>query len=100
MTTVTRDNDKKNIYNVTVGRWNEHTPDDESKYEEKRKNELIGPGEYISNKEPRKISENKTMRLYTVPGSPTLLYQQVNINLYILSSLASEFYHMGNEYTS
>ena len=50
VTTVTRDDDTKNIYNVTVGRWNEHTPDDESKYEEKRKNELIGPGEYISNK--------------------------------------------------
>ena len=40
---------------------NEQTSDDESKYEEKRKNALICTGESISKKEPRKITEKKTM---------------------------------------
>ena len=63
MTKVTRDDDSKNIYTVPVGRFNEHTSDDESKYEEKRKNGLIGPGEYIPKKEPGNLSEKKTMPL-------------------------------------
>ena len=50
MTTATRDYNIQNIYNVPVGRRNEQTSDDEYKYEEKRKNALIGPGESISNK--------------------------------------------------
>ena len=55
MTTATRDYNSQNIYNVPVGRRNEQTSDDEYKYEEKRKNALIGPGESISKKEPSKI---------------------------------------------
>ena len=72
MTTVTRDNDSQNMYTVPVGRCNQQISVKESKYEEKRKNALIGPGESISKKEPYKISENKTVRLYIVPGAPTL----------------------------
>ena len=53
---VTRDDESQNIYNVPVELCNEQTSDYEYKYEEKRKNALIGPGEFISNKEPRKIS--------------------------------------------
>ena len=71
---------------------------EEYKYEEKRKNALIGPGEYISKKETRKISEKKTMFLYIVPVAPTLFYQQVNKNSCILSSLASALQYMGDEY--
>ena len=37
-------------------RCNQHTSVEESKYEEKRKNELIDTGEYISKKELSKIS--------------------------------------------
>ena len=44
MTTVTCDDDSQNIYNVPVGIYNQQTSDDESKYEEKRKNALIGTG--------------------------------------------------------
>ena len=40
------------------------------------------------------------MRLYIVPGAPTLLYQQGNHNSCILSSLASELHYMGDEYAS
>ena len=80
MKTVTRDYDRKNIYIVPVGRCNEQTSDDESKYEEKPKNALIGPGESISKKETSKISEKKTMCLYIVPGEFTLLCQQGNQN--------------------
>ena len=80
MTTVACDDVSKNIYTVPVGRCNEQSSDDDSKYEEKLKNALIFPGESILNKEPRKISENKTMHLYIVPGAPTLLYQKVNQN--------------------
>ena len=78
----------------------EHTLVDEFKYEEKRDNALTGPGESISKKEPRKISENKMMRLYIVPGAPTVLYQQGNENSCILSSLASLLNYMGDGYAS
>ena len=40
------------------------------------------------------------MCLYIVPGSPTLLYQQGNQNLCILSSLASVLHYVGDEYAS
>ena len=88
MTTVTRDDDGQNIYTVPNGQCNEQTSYDESKYEDKCKNALIDPSESISKKEPSKISENKTMRLYIVLSAPALLYQQANKNSYILSSLA------------
>ena len=52
VTTVTLDDDSTAIYTVSVGRCNGQTSDDESKYEEKRENALIGPGESISKKEP------------------------------------------------
>ena len=55
MTTVTRDDDSQNIYTVPVGRWNQQTSGEESKYEEKPKSALIVPGESISKKEPIKI---------------------------------------------
>ena len=74
MTTVTCDDDSQNIYTIPVGRCNQHTSVEESKYEEKHKIALIVPGEYISNKEPSKILEKKKMRLYIVPGSSTLFY--------------------------
>ena len=61
MTTVTRDDDSTNIYTVPVGQCNQQTSIEESKYEEKRNITLIVPGEYISKKEPIKISEKKTM---------------------------------------
>ena len=57
MTTVTRDDDSKNVYTLPVGRFNQKTSVEDSKYEEKRKNSLIVPSEYISNKEQSKISE-------------------------------------------
>ena len=79
-TTITSDDDSKNIYTVPVGRFNQQTSVEESKYEEKQNNALIGPGKSISNMEPSKISENKTMHLYIVPGAPTLLYQKYNHN--------------------
>ena len=52
---LTRDDDSQNIYTVPVGKWNEQTSYDESKYEEKHKNALIVPGESISKKEPSNI---------------------------------------------
>ena len=51
-------------------------------------------------KETRKISEKNTIRLYIVPGAPTLLYQQGNDNSCIISPLASELNYMGDEYAS
>ena len=56
MTTITRDDDSKNIYTVTVVLCNQHTLVEEYKYGYKLKNALIVPGESISNKEPIKIS--------------------------------------------
>ena len=44
MTTVTRDDDSQNIYTVPVGRCNQQTSVEESKYEEKPKSALIFPG--------------------------------------------------------
>ena len=38
VTMVTRDDDSQNVYNVTVGRCNELTSVDGSKYEDKRQN--------------------------------------------------------------
>ena len=38
--------------------------------------------------------------MYIVPGAPTLFYQQGNQNSFIITSLASEFHHMGDEYAS
>ena len=98
MTTVTRDDDSQNNYTLPVGWCNEQKSDDDSKYEEKRKNALIGPGESISKKEPSNISEKKTICLYIVTGSPTLLYQQGNHNSCISSSLASSLHFMCDEY--
>ena len=56
MTTVTRDDDSQNIYTVPVGRCNQQTSVEDSKYEEKHKNALIVIGESISKTEPSKIS--------------------------------------------
>ena len=100
MTTVTSNYDSKNIYNVPIGRCNQQTSVEESKYEDKRKSALILRGEYISKKELFKISENKTICLYIVPGAPTLFYQQSNHNSCILSSLASALNYMGDGYAS
>ena len=50
MTTVTSEDDSQNIYTVPVGQCNQQKAVEESKYEEKRKNALIFPGEYILNK--------------------------------------------------
>ena len=75
---VTRDDGSQNIYTVPIVICNDQTSVEESKNKEKSKNALIGPGEFISKKEPSNISENKTMRLYIVPDAPTLSYQQGN----------------------
>ena len=40
------------------------------------------------------------MRLYIVPGEPTLFYQQGSHNSCILSFLGSELYYMCDEYAS
>ena len=40
------------------------------------------------------------MRLYIVPGAPTLFYQQGNHNSCIISSLASSLHYMGDGYAS
>ena len=69
--TVTYGDESQTIYTVPIGKCNQQTSDEEYKYEEKLKSELIVPGEYISKKEPSKISENKTIRLYIVPVAPT-----------------------------
>ena len=50
VTTVTRDDDSQNIYTVPVGGCNQQKLVEEYKYEEKRKNALIVPGESISKK--------------------------------------------------
>ena len=71
MTTVTCDDENQNISTVTVGKCNQLTSVEDSKYDNKRKNALIVPGESLSKKEPRKISFQK-MCLYIVPGAPTL----------------------------
>ena len=92
--TVTLDDDSQNIYTVPVVWWNQQASAEESKYEYERKNALIVPGEYISKKEPSKISGNKTMRLYIFPGATTLLYQQGNQNLCILSSLTLALHYL------
>ena len=47
VTTITRDDDSPNVYTVRIGGCNVLTSVDESKYEEKRQNSLICPGEYI-----------------------------------------------------
>ena len=49
-TTVTRDDESKNIFTVSIVLYNEQTSDDESKYEEKHNNALIGPVESIAKK--------------------------------------------------
>ena len=59
MKTVTLDDDSQNIYTVPVVRCNQQTSVEESKYEEKGNNTLIFSGEYISKKEPSKITERK-----------------------------------------
>ena len=100
MTTVTCDYDSQNIYSVPVGQRKKHTSVEESKYEEKRNNELIFSSESISKKEQIKISGKKTMHRYIFPGSPTLFYQQGNMNSCILSSLASALHYMGCGYAS
>ena len=71
MTTVTCDDNSQNIYTVPDGLCNQQKSVQESKYEGKPKSVLIVPGEKTPKKEPSKISEKKTMRLYIVPGSPT-----------------------------
>ena len=43
MTTVTHDDNSEDIYTVPVGRWNQQTPVEDSKY----KNALSVPGESI-----------------------------------------------------
>ena len=96
MKKITRDDDSQNIYTVPVGRCNQQTSVEDSKYEEKLKNSLIVPGESISKKEPINISEKKTMCLYIVPGVPTLFYQKVNQNTFILSLLASALNYIGD----
>ena len=80
VTTVTCDDESRNIYTVPVGRCNQQTSVEDSKYQEKPKCVLIVPGESISNKEPRKIPEMKKMHLYIFTGAPTLFYQQGNHN--------------------
>ena len=50
MTTVTRDDDRPNIYTGPVGRCDLQTSFDESKYEEIHPNALMFPGGYISKK--------------------------------------------------
>ena len=100
VTTVICDDDSKNIYTVPVGRCNKQKSVEESKYEEKSKSALNFSGESISKKEPSKIPEKKTMRLYIVSGAPTLLYQHGNQNSCIISSLASSLHYMGDGYVS
>ena len=97
---VKRDYDSQNIYTVTVGQCNQQKLVEESKYEEKTKSASIVPGEYISKKEPGKIPETKTIRLYIVPCAPSLLYQQGNQNSCIVLSLALTLHYMGDEYAS
>ena len=100
MKTVTHDDESESIYTVPVGQCNQHTSVEDSKYEEKRKNALIGPGESISKMEPINRLENKTMRLYIVTGAPTLFCQQGNHKSCILLSLASVLHYMGDGYVS
>ena len=45
MTTVTREDDSQNIYTVPVGRCNQQTSFEESKYEGKPKSALVVPVE-------------------------------------------------------
>ena len=100
VTTITLDDEIQNIYTVPVGRCNQQTSVEESKYEEKRQIALIASCESISKKGPSKILEKKKIRLYIVPGAPTLFYQQGNHNSFILSSLVSALHYMGDGYAS
>ena len=80
VTTVTRDYESPNIYNVPVGQCIIKTSVDESKYKGIHQNALTFPGVSLSKKKPSKISEKKKIYLFIVPGAPTLFYQQVNHN--------------------
>ena len=100
MTTVTCDDYIPNIHTVPIVLCYIQASVDESKYEDIHQNALMFPGGSISKKEPSKISEKKTIRLYIVPGAPTLFYQQGNQDSYIITSLASSLNYMGDEYAS
>ena len=72
MTTVTGDDDSKNIYTVPVGQCNQYISFEGYKYEEKPKSALIVTSEYIPKKEPSNISEKKlayTLFLVHLPYS-------------------------------
>ena len=62
VTTVTHDDDNKNIYTVPVGRCDLQTSFDESNYKEIHQNELIFPGESISKR--NQVRYKKKIQLY------------------------------------
>ena len=83
MTTVTRVDDIKIIYTVPVGLYNQKTSVEESKYEEKRKNTLIVPGESISKKELRKVSEKKKCAYtFFLVHLPYYINKAIRINIF------------------
>ena len=58
MATITHHDDIENTYTEPIGRCSRYALVEESKYEEKLMSALFVPGEFISKKEPIKISEN------------------------------------------
>ena len=87
VTTVTCDETQHKTYIVPVGRCALHTSQDEPNIVDMHYNALICLGKY-NNKEER------------VPDGPTIKYSQGIQNSCIISSLASEFYYMGDELAS
>ena len=84
MTTVTCDETQHKTYTVPVGRCALHTSQDEPNFVDMHHNLLICLGK----------SNNKEER---VPDGPTIKYSQDIQNSYIISSLASVLYYMGDE---
>ena len=87
VTTVTCDETKHKTYIVPVGRCATHTSYDEPNFMYMHYNALTCLGE--SNKKEERV-----------PDGPTIKYSQGIHNLCIISSLASEFYYMGDELAS
>ena len=85
MTTLTRDDDNRNIYTVLVGRYNELASVHVSKYEEKCHNAIICPGEYISKRNQTRY-QKKRQCAYTL----LLVHLTYSISKAIIINL---FYH-------
>ena len=86
MTTVTRDYYSQSIYTLPFGQFNQKTPVEYSKCEEKPKSALIVPGKYISNNELWKYQKRKqcAYTLFLV-HLPYYINKEIRIHVFYLS---------------